>query len=126
MHDIAEFLRTHEPFAELDERALERLAARTEVEFFRAAEIIFRQGDPALRHVRIIRRGSVELVDRGRVLDLLGEGEWFGHPAMLSGLPTGWAARAFEDTLCYRLAAEDVVPLLARPAGLRFVARTLM
>lgn len=126
MHDIAEFLRAHEPFAGLEETALERLAARTEVEFFGAGDVIFRQGEPQLRHVRMIRRGSVELVDGTRVLDLLGEGEWFGHPAMLSGLPTGWAARAAEDTLCYRLAAEDVVPLLARPAGLRFVARSLM
>jgi CBS domain-containing protein len=126
MHDIAEFLRTREPFADLDERALEQLAARTEVEFFAAGEIVFRQGEPALRHVRVIRRGSVELVDRGRVLDLLGEGEWLGHPAMLTGLPTGWAARAAEDTLCYRLTAEDVVPLLARPTALRFVARSLM
>jgi CBS domain-containing protein len=60
------------------------------------------------------------------VLDLLGEAEWFGHPSMLSGLPTGWAARAAEDTLCYRLAAEDVVPLLTGPEGLRFVARSLI
>jgi hypothetical protein len=45
---------------------------------------------------------------------------------MLSGLPTGWAARAAEDTLCYRLAADDVVPLLALPSGLRFVARSLV
>jgi CBS domain-containing protein len=126
VHDIAEFLRRHEPFLELDESALERLAARTEVEYFPAGEVIFRQGEPAMRHVRIIRRGSVELVDRGRVLDLLAEGEWFGHPAMLSGLPTGTAARAAEDSLTYRLAAEDVVPLLGRPRGLRFVARSLM
>jgi CBS domain-containing protein len=126
VHDIAEFLRRHEPFLELDEPALERLAARTEVEYFAADEVIFRQGEPDMRHVRIVRRGSVELVDRGRVLDLLGEGEWFGHPAMLSGLPTGTAARAAEDSLTYRLAAEDVVPLLGQPRGLRFVARTLM
>jgi CBS domain-containing protein len=79
-----------------------------------------------MRHVRIVRRGSVELVDRDRVLDLILEGEWFGHPAMLSGLPTGTAARAAEDSLTYRLAAEDVVPLLGRPRGLRFVARSLM
>src|SRR3954471_11586051 len=117
MHDIVEFLRAHDPFARLDEAALEKLASRTEVEFFAAGDVIFRQGEPELRHVRIVRRGAVELVDRGRVLDLLGEGEWFGHPSMLSGLPTGWAARAAEDTLCYRLAAEDVVPMLTDPAG---------
>jgi CBS domain-containing protein len=126
VHDIAEFLHRHEPFLELDERALEELAARTEVEYFGAGDVIFRQGEPAMRHVRIVRRGSVELVDRGRALDLIAEGEWFGHPAMLSGLPTGTAARAAEDSLTYRLAAEDVVPLLGRPRGLRFVARSLM
>jgi CBS domain-containing protein len=122
VHDVVEFLRALEPFMELDESALTELAGRTEVELFGAGEIIFRQGEPGLGHVRVIRRGSVELVDGGRVLDLLGEGEWFGHPSMLSGLPTSAAARAAEDTLCYRLAAEDVLPLLARPTGLRFVA----
>ena len=71
-------------------------------------------------------RGTVELVDRGRVLDVLGEGDMFGHPSMLSGLPTGFEARAHEDLLCYRLPADVVVPLLARPAGLRFVARSLL
>jgi CBS domain-containing protein len=45
---------------------------------------------------------------------------------MFSGLPTGWEARAREDTLCYAFAAEDVVPLLRGPAGLRFVARSLL
>src|SRR3954453_21269883 len=126
MHNIVEFLRAHEPFARLDEAALEKLAASTEVEFFAAGDVIFRQGGPELRHVLIVRRGGVELVDRGRVLDLLGEGEWFGHPSMLSGLPTGWAARAAEDTLCYRLAADDGVPLLSGPEGLRLVARSLI
>ena len=47
----------------------------------------------------------------------------FGQAWMFSGMPTGWEARAREDTLCYALAAEDVVPLLSGPAGLRFVAR---
>jgi hypothetical protein len=45
---------------------------------------------------------------------------------MFSGLPTGWEVRAREDTLCYALAAENVVPLLRGPAGLRFVARSLL
>ena len=68
----------------------------------------------------------MELVERGRVLDLLEEGEMFGQAWMFSGLPTRWEARAREDTLCYALAAEDVVPLLSGPAGLRFVARSLL
>jgi CBS domain-containing protein len=124
--DIAAFLREHEPFGELDDGALARVAARAEVEEFPAGEVILRQGEPAPAHARIVRHGSVELVDHGRVLDRLGEGEWFGHPAMLSELPAGADARAAEDTVVYRLAADDVLALLARPAGLRFVARSLL
>src|SRR3954468_24730474 len=126
MHDIVEFLQKHEPFSDLSEQALEELARSTEVEFFPAGDTIFRQEAEPIQHVRIIRRGAVELLDRGRVLDLLGEGELFGHPSMLSGLPTGFEARAGEDTLCYRLPAETVVPLLTRPAGLRYVARSIL
>ena len=126
MHDIVEFLQKHEPFSDLSEDALEELARATEVEFFPAGTTIFRQEEGPIEHVRIIRRGAVELLDRGRVLDLLGEGELFGHPSMLSGLPTGFEARAVEDTLCYRLPADAVVPLLGRPAGLQYVARSLL
>jgi len=60
------------------------------------------------------------------VLDLLGEGELFGHPSMVSGLPTGFEARAHEDSLCYALAAEDALPLLTGQAGLRYLARSLL
>jgi signal-transduction protein with cAMP-binding, CBS, and nucleotidyltransferase domain len=52
VHDVVELLRALEPFTELDESALAELAGRTEVEFFGAGEIIFRQGEPGLRHVR--------------------------------------------------------------------------
>jgi CBS domain-containing protein len=126
MHDVVEFLHSHPPFEELDEEALEELAETVEVEYFPAGTAIFRQGEKPREHARIVRRGTVELIDRGRVLDVLGEGELFGHPSMLSGLPTGFEARAGEDALCYRLPADKVVPLLTRPAGLRFVARSLL
>ncbi len=38
---------------------------------------------------------------------------------MLSGLPTGFTARAHEDTLCYRIAADVALPVLADPESLR-------
>jgi len=126
MHDIAEFLKDHDPFKELHGAVLDGLARRVQVEYFTAGTTIFRQGERPQAKVRVIRRGAVELVDHGRVLDLLGEGELFGHPSMVSGLPTGFEARAHEDSLCYSLAAEDVLPLLTRPAGLRYLARSLL
>ena len=45
---------------------------------------------------------------------------------MLSGLPTGFEARAGEDTVCYRIPAEVAQKPLSHPAGLRFVARSLL
>ena len=126
MDDVAEFLRDHPPFDDLDERELAELVQSAEVEYFADGDTIFRQGEGPMQYVRVVVRGSVELVDRGRVLDVLREGDMFGHPSMLSGLPTGFEARAHENLLCYRLPAQAVVPLLARPEGLRFVARTLL
>jgi CBS domain-containing protein len=126
MHDIAEFLGGRDPFSGLDEEALEALAARTEVEFFPAGTTIVPQGEVPQGRVRVIRRGAVELLDRGTPVDLLGEGEMFGHPSVLSGLPARFEARAREDTLCYSLAADDVIPLLGRPSSLRYLARSLL
>jgi CBS domain-containing protein len=126
MHDIVEFLRRLAPFDDLAEAQLEELAQATEVEFFAAGEKVFGQGEGPIEHVRVVRKGAIELVAGGELLDVLGEGELFGHPSMLSGYPTWFEARAGEDTLCYRLPAETVLPLLGRPAGLRYVARTLL
>jgi CBS domain-containing protein len=126
MQDVAEFLKEHDPFSGLEEDDLERLAECAKVEFFPAGTVIFKQGQPPPDEIRVIRKGEVELVENGRLLDLLEDGEMFGQAWMFSGLPTGWEARAREDTLCYAIAAEDVVPLLKGPAGLRFVARSLL
>jgi CBS domain-containing protein len=126
MHDVVEFLLQHAPFENLSEEELERLARAVEVEFFPAGSAILEQGEAAAEHARIVRRGSVELLDQGEVVDVLGESEIFGLPSMLSGRSTQFEARAAEDTLTYRLAADVVVPLLARPAGLRFVADSLL
>ena len=126
MHDIAEFLAGRDPFTELDEEALDALASGTEVEFFAAGTTIFPQGEVPQDRIRVVRRGAVELLDRGTPVDLLGEGEMFGHPSVLSGLPTKFEARAREDTLCYSIAADDVVPLLARPSSLRYLTRSLL
>jgi CBS domain-containing protein len=126
MHDIAEFLGGRDPFSGLDEEALDALAARTEVEFFTAGTTITPQGKLSQGRIRVVRRGAVELVDQGTSVDLLGEGEMFGHPSVLSGLPARLEVRAKEDTLAYSLAAEDVIPLLGQPSSLRFLTRSLL
>ncbi len=126
VHDVAEFMRAHEPFSNLDGTDLDRLAERTEVESFAAGTVIVEQGERRLEKIRLVRTGVVELIERGSVLDLLEEGEMFGQAWSFSGLPTPWEARAWEDTVCYAIHFEEVIPLLSSQAGLRFVARSLL
>jgi CBS domain-containing protein len=126
MEDIAGFLAAHPPFDAVDADELARVAAVTETENFPAGKTIFSQGTGPVGHLRIVRAGSVEIIHDGQVLDLLGPGELFGHASMLSGLPTGFEARAGEDTLCYRIPADVIGPLLARPDFLRFIARSIV
>ena len=126
MDEVAAFLRAHPPFDALDDGELERLAAAAELLAFADGETIFAQGAAPQRAAWVVRSGGVELVDRGRALDLLAPGELFGHPSMLAELPTGLEARARGATTCYRLPAGVSRPLLARPEGMRHVARTLL
>ena len=126
MEDIAGFLGSHPPFDAVDAGELARIAAVTETEVSPRGKAIFPQGAGPVGHVWMVRSGSVEVIYDGRVLDLLGPGELFGHASMISGLPTGFEARAAEDTLCCRIPAEVMRPLLARPDVLRFVAQSIV
>ena len=125
MHEIAEFLHKVPPFDTLAEDELAAVVSAAEIEFHAANTTIHHQGAGPPDHVWVVRRGAVELIDEGRVLDLLGEGEMFGHASVLAGRPTGFQMRAHEDTLCYRIPERAIAPVLAQPAGLRYVARSL-
>jgi CBS domain-containing protein len=126
VEDIAGFLGSYPPFDAVDGDELARIAAVTETEVSPRGKAIFPQGAGPVEHVWVVRSGSVEVVYDGRVLDLLGPGELFGHASMISGLPTGFEARAAEDTVCYRIPSDVIRPLLAQPDVLRFVARSIM
>jgi CBS domain-containing protein len=124
--DIADFLGSHPPFDRVGTDDVARVASVTEIESDPAGKTIFSQGAGPVEYLWVVRAGSVEIVHNGRVLDLLGPGEMFGHASMISGLPTGFEARAGEDMLSYRIPADVVRPLLARPDVLRFVARSII
>jgi CBS domain-containing protein len=126
VEDAAAFLGSRPPFDAVDPDELARVAAVTETEAVPRGKTIFSQGAEPVEHMWMVRSGSVEVIHDGRVLDLLGPGELFGHASMISGLPTGFEARAGEDTVCYRIPADVVRPLLARPDVLRFVARSIV
>ncbi len=126
MEDVADFLGSRPPFDAVGAGDLARVAAVTETEAVPRGKMIFPQGAEPVEHLWVVRSGAVEVVHDGRVLDLLDPGELFGQASMISGLPTGFEARAAEDTVCYRIPADVVRPLLARPDVLRFVAQSIV
>lgn len=123
---VAGFLRAHAPFDALDPAEVQRVAAAAELESYTAGDTVFRQGGEPARHLRMVRDGAIEIVTDGKVLDVLAAGDLFGHASMLSGLPTGFTARAAEDSSCYRIDMDSAQALLSGPQGLRFVARSLL
>jgi CBS domain-containing protein len=116
--EFVDFLGGQAPYDRLESEDLARLAAVVEVEFFAAGDEIITYGATDLDHIFVVRTGSVEVVDRGTVVDVLGPGDTFGHVAVLSGLPTALSVRAGEDTLCYRL--PDPRTLVGDPARLQY------
>ncbi|HEX2414527.1 MAG TPA: putative nucleotidyltransferase substrate binding domain-containing protein [Thermoleophilaceae bacterium] len=125
MHDIAEFLSRHPPFDTLDEETLTSVAQSAEIEFHAAREPVLESAGAMSEFAYVVRRGSVELLIDGRLLDLLGEGEMFGFASLLDHGPLGFVARAAEDTLVYRFPGPAIRPVLERPAAARFIARSM-
>ncbi len=118
MKEYADFLGRQPPYDALDAADLERLARHVEVEYFARGALIVAADSHVLNRLYVVRTGSVEVDDRGRVVDLLGPGDTFGHVSLLSGLPPALTVRAAEETLCYLL--PDPRQILAHPDRLRF------
>ena len=118
MREYIDFLGSQPPYDALEAADLETLARLVEVEYFSAGENIVTAGEPALSHFYVVRSGEVEVLDRTRIIDVLGEGETFGQISVLSGLPPALTVRAVQDTLCYRF--PDPRSHLRQPQRLQF------
>jgi CBS domain-containing protein len=120
--DVAEFLRRYAPFSELAEERLRKVARSVEIAHVPAGKTILRQGGEPVDGLHVIRKGAVELVDEGRVIDLLGEGEVFGQSSLLAHGSPSLTVRAHEDTLVYVVPEPLATEVLESGAGLAFVA----
>ncbi len=118
MQEFTNFLAKQSPFSALSNEDLERISSKIEVEYFARDSVIVTAGSAPLHHLFIIRTGSVEVLDKGKVIDQLGSGDAFGHISVLTGLPPEYSVRTSEDTLCYRL--PDPRELIENPASLKF------
>lgn len=103
MKEFVDFLGRHAPYDALPGDLLDTLARTIEVEFFPAGTTVVERDGPVIDRIHVIRSGEAEVLDVGRVVDLLDEGDSFGHVSLLSGLPPAVSVRAVGDLLCYSL-----------------------
>lgn len=123
--DIGSFLRTYPPFDHIDDDHLERLVRSTRIEFHGQGAVVLRQGGEPAEAMYIVRKGAIELDDDEQVIDLLSEGEVFGHTSMLSAMSPSFTCRAHEDTILYLIAPDEARQLLGTHTGLAFLSASL-
>ena len=118
MQEFVDFLAKQSPFSALSTLDLERISAQIDVEYFANGSVIVAAGSDPLDHLFIVRTGSVEVLDKGNVVDELHSGDAFGHISVLTGLSPEYSVRAAEDTLCYRM--PDPRQIIEDPTALKF------
>jgi CBS domain-containing protein len=122
---VESFLVRFPPFDNLEPGAVERIAAATQIGFFPEGDTILTRGGPPSAFLYVVRTGAVELLDDGTVIDLLEEGELFGHPSLIAGLPPTFSVRSVEDTLCYLIDRTVADEVLRTRSGIEFLAHGL-
>ena len=118
VQEFTDFLAKQSPFSALGTADLEAISSEIEVEYFSQGVVIVSAGGSPLDHLFIVRTGTVEVLDKGNVVDELHSGDAFGHISVLTGLSPQYSVRAAEDTLCYRM--PDPRTLIERPEALKF------
>jgi CBS domain-containing protein len=122
---LAGFLGRFAPFDGLEEAELMAIAAVAEERGYEPGERLLLEDGPVSEHLFVVREGSVELVHQGEVVDVLGPGESFGHPSLLSGLAPAFTVRTRERTDCILIPREAAVSVFSAPSGVGYLAASL-
>ncbi|MEO9176430.1 MAG: putative nucleotidyltransferase substrate binding domain-containing protein [Gaiellales bacterium] len=122
---IATFLAAFPPFDALPADDLGEIARRVETRSYADGANILVEDGPPSSHLYVVATGSVGLVHQGELVDVLGPGECFGHPSLLSGMAPAFTVRSQHGTSCYLIRAREALAVLGRPAGAGYVATSL-
>ncbi|HET7929094.1 MAG TPA: DUF294 nucleotidyltransferase-like domain-containing protein, partial [Actinomycetota bacterium] len=120
--DIPSFLRTTPPFDDLDEERLADVVQHTHIEFFEQGSLILRESGEPSQFLYVVRRGAVEVLEAGEIVDIAGEGEVFGFVSLLTGGSPMVTIRAYEDVICYLIDQEIAEEIMGSRRGLIFLA----
>lgn len=125
MEHLDTFLAGHAPFDGLGEDRLRDLCARATVHEQPPGALLLVEDGPPSPGLWVILAGSMDLVHQGEVVQVIGPGESFGHPSLLTGLAPAFTVRAREPSRCALFDPPAARALLATPAGVAYVADTM-
>ena len=116
---MLEFLRSVTPFDTLDIDELTHLVSRMEIAFFPGGQRISNKGDPAFRYLYIIQQGAVSISllddhDEELLIDVRGEGDYFGASSLLQDKPAMFDISAHQDLIALVLPAEELHQLVSK------------
>jgi len=116
---MLEFLRSVTPFDTLDIDELTHLVSRMEIAFFPGGQRIVNKGDPAFRYLYIIQQGAVSISllddhDEELLIDVRGEGDYFGASSLLQDKPAMFNISAHQDLIALVLPAEELKQLVSK------------
>jgi CRP/FNR family transcriptional regulator, nitrogen oxide reductase regulator len=116
--DAVDVVRGSPIFAGLAAKDLAALAAAARDARYRAREVIFEEGEPAVAFC-IVKRGHVKILRHGKrgkdvVLELLGPGEAFGGVAVIERRPYPASAQATEPTVVTKIPHEVILAMTER------------
>jgi CBS domain-containing protein len=114
---LREFLRSVPPFDTLGTGELTHLISQLEMAYFPGGHRIKSKGDRTFQNLYIIQKGSarVSLIDdegEDLLVDVRGEGDYFGATSILQDKPAMFNISAHQDLICLMLPAENVRQLV--------------
>jgi len=127
---VVSFLKNIPPFQFLSIPELSRLSTCMTLEFFPKDTVILHAGHPSSESLYVVHKGGVKLALRSQVgkqlvLDMRSEGEIFGLLSLMSKDLARLDVTAIEDTLCYRIPAEQMQRLISsNPDVSNYLLRT--
>jgi len=109
---VLDFMREQHPFVLLSEEELERINAAAETRTVAAGETVIRQDGKISSCLYLIADGTINLVRDGVVVQVLEEGDCFGHPSIISSHAPTASATAETETLLHGIPADLFTELL--------------
>lgn len=114
------FLAQHAPFDALSPAAFDAIEAALEIRYAASGERLLARGGATADALWIVRKGRIHLERDGEVLEVVGPGECFGYPSMVSATAPQRDAVAAEDCLLFRVPRPVFERLLDEPGAARF------